>query len=812
MLKSGRVRRLVQWQLRTLLALTTLLAIALALYMHWIDPYRVQFNARNQLEGIGGQVETAEAEPPWMVHVVGADRFHRVVEYRLRGSQMDDAQIAPLVDLPHLQRLYLSSTSVGDHGARYISHLKDLRRMSLWRTRLTDAGMPFIAQCSSLRVLDFHTTSVTDEGLAALSSLKNLRQLTLGGPICGTHLHVLAKLPRLARLDLRRTAVNFDELQQLAGSPLEQLWIADHLPARTAKPLGALPRLRDFHGQILGADDEAARLLAQCVDLRCINLKGYRLTDDGVAHLSSLSRLESIQLIGDLTDRTLLLLRPMRHLKQVTLSGRFSQEAIEAFSAAHPKIELTVCTLLPVEYYERQLQPLLGRQPTSSTPPAQKYELRPLISVERNSRRDRNTYPLGARIHFPATLADLQRLESLHEMLELIQLVPLPGYDDTRPDAPSSDADPTSAPSLEGIERFTQLRSLGIPRVRHEELARLEQLDGLRDLYITDNSLTDEEVSQLKLPHSLSRLVITSSRITDEGLARLRARYPNLSSVDQSQGKPGHSHWRSWNISHPDLSGLPAWGSSLTSVRLDNVRGTVDCDPLAQLPNLQHLVVDGYQPHEALWHLREPLPALQSLTLTQANDRELRQLKYCPALTRLHLDGTAVSDNGLRQLVHLPDLQELSLAVKWSYRGPWITGRGLKHLQHCSKLHTLDLRNTAVRGKYLTDLAALQHLRVLHLSKTNIDDEACRSLARLPALEILNLHRCDVTDAGMEHLAKCPRLQRLNVSYTDVTEAGLEHLAACRSLRTIELGGTSVTPEAQRTFSERFPNVRVRLR
>ena len=196
----------MQWQLRTVLALITLIAIALACYMRWISPYRVQFEARAKLEALGGQVTAEAAEPAWMVNLVGKERFHRVVSYRVHSIGVGDNDVAWVANLPYLKRLYLNNTNAGDVSARYIGRLENLQRLSLWRTQITDAGLPDIARCSQLRVLDLHSNCITDRGLVALEPLQNLRHLILGGPVCGPGLSSVAKLPVLAKLDLRRHA------------------------------------------------------------------------------------------------------------------------------------------------------------------------------------------------------------------------------------------------------------------------------------------------------------------------------------------------------------------------------------------------------------------------------------------------------------------------------------------------------------------------------------------------------------------------------------------------------------------------------
>ncbi len=291
MAEIRRLKNLFRWQLRTLLLLTTLIACCLAFYAKWIQPYRIQFDARQKLGLLGAGMKVEAADPAWMSMLVGQERFHHVVSCRLEYNRRKDLDLAPIADMPHLRRLYLNASDVDDEDARYIGRLQNLERLSLWDTRITDAGLPDIARCAQLQVLDLHSTCITDRGLASLERLRNLRQLKLGGAVCGPGLASIAKLPVLAKLDLNRTPIHYDALALLAGSPIEDIRITSEMPALVAGHLSKLPRLRNFYGKILGANIRTVSQLVNCADLRSIALTGGGLTDVGVARLGRLARL-----------------------------------------------------------------------------------------------------------------------------------------------------------------------------------------------------------------------------------------------------------------------------------------------------------------------------------------------------------------------------------------------------------------------------------------------------------------------------------------------------------------------------------------
>lgn len=809
MLRRGRLRKLFQWQLSSILVLTALIGVALAFYVRWIGPYRAQFNAREKLEALGGRLEAVEAEPAWMVHLVGRRKFHWLVSYRNEASEIGDEDIRPIAALPHLERLYLDRTQVGDRGARYIGRLKNVRRLSLWRTRITNDGLAHIARCTNLRVLDVHSNCITDEGLKSLAPLTELRQLTLGGAVCGPGLESIARLPSLARLDLRRTAVDSASLAFLAGSPVEQLWLESTLPASAAEHLSRLPRLRNFYATLVGADDETARLISQCTDLRYVSLSGIQLTDLATSQLAELSHLQDIRLVGDLTDETIFRLATMEQLTNVSVTGRFSLDALVYLQRALPDASITVKTLLPSSYYANNPGLHLSSNPPQFDPPPVR-RLDPLIQVwvanipRTTSIAER---PLRARVYFPGSLRDLAHLDLLHQRLQIVELF-YHQSSRTHTEIAAQEAAANGSLSLQGIEQLPDLQVLHIHRAGCRDWKLLAQLPKLRELIIDDRTFTGEDLAALPLPSSLERLTVIAPNVSHERLQELRDRYP---SVDITAVTINH-RWTS-AIGEPPPDSALSLPSQFSMIKIDNARTTIDCDRFATQTDLTWLTITGAPPRKPLWHLSKPLPALQTLRLSHATDRDLAQLQFCPALKILFLDRTSISDDALRHLAHTPQLQRLNLSTYSARRvGPWITGRGFQDLAACRNLDYLDLTCTPIEGKYLADLAPLQKLKELSLPKTNICDEDCQLLARLPALEKLQLSYTKITDDGLRELAKCPKLQTLDVTATQVSDGGLEHLPGCETLRSVIARSTQVTERGVEAFSERFPAIKIRLR
>ncbi len=92
----------------------------------------------------------------------------------------------------------------------------------------------------------------------------------------------------------------------------------------------------------------------------------------------------------------------------------------------------------------------------------------------------------------------------------------------------------------------------------------------------------------------------------------------------------------------------------------------------------------------------------------------------------------------------------------------------------------LDLSGSQVTNQGIESLAAFRELRVLHLGRSKIGNASLLTIASLPALEVLNLHGTGIGDPGINALHTHPTLRRIYLWQTDVTDTGVQALAAAR--------------------------------
>jgi len=177
-------RRWFQFRLATLLLLTLVCAVVLAL---WVTPAARQRRAVAFVESVGGFVEYADEgdqaalAPAWLREWLGPDYFQSVREVRLHVTQVSDAGLAHLKGLTALEVLYLDHTFVGDAGLAHLKGLTALETLDLDNTQVSDAGLAHLKGLTALERLYLDGTQISDAGLAHLKGLTALERLYLDG-------------------------------------------------------------------------------------------------------------------------------------------------------------------------------------------------------------------------------------------------------------------------------------------------------------------------------------------------------------------------------------------------------------------------------------------------------------------------------------------------------------------------------------------------------------------------------------------------------------------------------------------------------
>jgi hypothetical protein len=181
-------------------------------------------------------------------------------------------------------------------------------------------------------------------------------------------------------------------------------------------------------------------------------------------------------------------------------------------------------------------------------------------------------------------------------------------------------------------------------------------------------------------------------------------------------------------------------------------------------------------------------------------DLEMQHVAQLTNLQHLLLDGTQITDEGLQHIEGLTELEVLYLARTQ------ITDAGLEHIHDLPRLRFVDLRDTRVTGSGFRHFRGLSNLQELSLDGTDVTDAALPYLTALPQLQYLSLNNTQVTDAGLSYLNNLTTLKTVRLSGTKITDAGLQHLDVASQLETLEADNTNVTAEGLRSFRRALLN------
>ncbi|MGN6104206.1 MAG: hypothetical protein ACTHU0_03810, partial [Kofleriaceae bacterium] len=179
-------------------------------------------------------------------------RHRSLASLELPGAQITARGAAAIASIPQLRRLRLSSSSVGDAGVRElaalagrapghglrslglghcetltaaaceaIGRMTELSFLDLSANAIDGTGLPHLAALSRLTTLDLGFLELGDRDLPAIAELTELTSLSLAFSrgITDEAIEVLARLPRLRRLDLAATAITPTGIERLAELP-----------------------------------------------------------------------------------------------------------------------------------------------------------------------------------------------------------------------------------------------------------------------------------------------------------------------------------------------------------------------------------------------------------------------------------------------------------------------------------------------------------------------------------------------------------------------------------------------------------------
>lgn len=103
----------------------------------------------------------------------------REANFHTLGTNVTDANLAPLKDVATLVDLNLAGTRVTDAGLQNLNTLTNLVTLHLEHTKISDAGLVNLKNLAHLAYLNLYDTAITDQGLERLKELGSLKHLYL---------------------------------------------------------------------------------------------------------------------------------------------------------------------------------------------------------------------------------------------------------------------------------------------------------------------------------------------------------------------------------------------------------------------------------------------------------------------------------------------------------------------------------------------------------------------------------------------------------------------------------------------------------
>ncbi|OHB73193.1 MAG: hypothetical protein A2V70_07790 [Planctomycetes bacterium RBG_13_63_9] len=155
-----------QFDLRSLMIVTLIVAVALSIFATRIQELRVQQRITTQFREIGANARWEKG------------KLVSVAYNRCTGASIPDEDLLLLKESPDLEQLSFNNVPITDRQMALLEGLS-VRVLSLAGTRVTAAGLGHLSGLPKLESLTLVETQITDEGLRQLESLSNLRRMNL---------------------------------------------------------------------------------------------------------------------------------------------------------------------------------------------------------------------------------------------------------------------------------------------------------------------------------------------------------------------------------------------------------------------------------------------------------------------------------------------------------------------------------------------------------------------------------------------------------------------------------------------------------
>lgn len=808
-----------------------------------------------------------------------------LVYLRIGFADVSREGFQPLRRLRKLKELTLSEVDLSKDPQvltalqTQLARLPDLFRMGLNSCRLGENLPDELAQLEQIDDLYIVGSVIPDETLAAVSKIEQLKNLRIENmQLDDTDLSLFASSTNLEHLDVRENSFSREGIEKLRRSLPACRIVSDHgtfLPtvATMTPDRRAAEWVLSVGGRVSIDTADGTRVdvgdLSELPDspflVRTVNIQERsEVTDDGLINLRGCSQLGSLlafdtaitdQGLANLTDEGR---QPLEHLVSLFIARtRISDTGLQYLAGSKDLLYLDIQSI-PVSDGSllgnfRQLNTLdIVRSKISAE---ELSILRGLPLLRKLSVDGRQLEGVGSQhvsslnklseliVRFPRSEFDGAVLSGLDELtkLELLEL----SEDQmnkalwsavasvAKLESLNLDGDGVTDASIGQMPVLPELKVLTLKNGRKEVsgetiAAAVHRTPALQELVVSHNELNDGDARFLESLTQLTKLTLTDNDITAAAIESLHRKLPNCR-IESDHGtfeppdgmtpdrraaeaalRHGGTVWVGSDFQQiVDPADLPTEEFVVTKIDLSgkkniedefltNFRGLVDLQILILSETsmtdrgLANLTDDG----------RQPLPALQRLYLkdTKITQQGLQFLSGSTDLFELLVDGTAISQTSV--LSQFPDLSVIGVGE---------TSLSSDELQIVAEFPRLD--RLTMDGRHLTEsmtgiLADRPNLRALSLRDLPSDFES-NFLVRLPLLTELYFSSADTEvygDGFWEDVASLRNLQILMCT-EGLTDQSLAIARPMPQVQMLTVMSKSVTGEGLVTAMVKFPNV-----
>jgi serine/threonine protein kinase len=573
---------------------------------------------------------------------------------------------------------------------------------------------------------------------------------------------------KIVGLEINNAAANEAELEKFRGiDSLYLLWFSSApITAKGLANFAACKNLGDcalYDAQNLG--DDAVPILAKFKNLEKLSIDSKQLTDDGLAELASLTKLQWLACGPEITGKGLSALQSMPALRTLDIKGQGPTDAGMA----------TLANFRGIEWLSIQRADGL-----SDTTLATIGKLPQLTTLEIGSKRYTND---GV-----AHLGKLTRLTLLRLMHSpsvtdegIKHLSPL--WRLTHLDLGGCEVSGTCLKELHTMPELHALHLHSCP-ITNEAIADIPGQDKLSELGLANSRVTEAAVEQLEKFKALRQLNVEGTTISNDGLLRLKKTLPQCHILPEPKDDRQAAKYALTLNGSIRLEGKPDWISKESQLPAGQVRLTgLNLDGKRNIRNHDLAMFQDCT------ELRDIL-----LDRVGVTDEGLGYFRKNTKVTSVNIIDAKITNEGMSVFDNWTELKHL-----WAM-GTQINGSGVAHLAKCKGLQTLDLSFTQVGSPGMVHLKDCLELKLLGLSGTRVDDAGLRNFDRCAKLTQVYLTNMSIGDFGIATFAGCNQMATMNLAETKVTDDVFKTLKTLPNLKSVNVKKTNVTQSAIDSF------------